>query len=202
MLLQCSKTAVLYCNVFVCDWLHGSTIVPRSETLHFVIWDLHSTKIYIKIWSTAWCSEMGSLTSPDPLHIICICWRQRTNFTAPGFTFPLLMKSIIIMITLHEKMRPLSCDLKFYTTVGSWRTTCRRTVTEFHLKKKNDPKLEKWVKNGFTTSKQRLLRGRLLQQHFWLRNNSTSTGRNTSAASTARRPCATSISSTVYALQA
>ena len=72
-------------------------------------------------------------------------------------------------------------------------------------KNKNDPRLENWVENGFTTRKQRLLWRRLLQRHCWLRNDSTSTGRNISAASPARhalRACATLISSTVYALQA
>ena len=72
-------------------------------------------------------------------------------------------------------------------------------------KNMNNPRLEKWVKNGFTTRKERLLWRRLLQRHCWLRNDSTSTGRNISAASPARHALgarATSISSTVYALQA
>ena len=55
-------------------------------------------------------------------------------------------------------------------------------------KKKNDPRLEKWVKNGFTTHKQRLLwrRLKLLRRHCWLRNVSTSTVWNISAAFPAR----------------
>ena len=53
-------------------------------------------------------------------------------------------------------------------------------------KNKNDPRLENWVKNGFTTRKQRLLWRRLLQRHCWLWNDSTPTGRNISAPSPAR----------------
>ena len=70
-----------------------------------------------------------------------------------------------------------------YSTVGCRRTICRRTARlEFHLKNKNDPRLEKWVKNGFTTRKQSLLWRRLLRRHCWLRNDATSTVCNMSAA--------------------
>ena len=48
-------------------------------------------------------------------------------------------------------------------------------------KNKNDLRLEKWVKNGFTTRK-RLLWRQLLRRHCLLRHNSTSTGWNISAA--------------------
>ena len=54
-------------------------------------------------------------------------------------------------------------------------------------KNKNYPRLENWVKNGFTTRQQCLLWRRLLQRHCWLRNDSTSTGRKISASYPVRR---------------
>ena len=84
-----------------------------------------------------------------------------------------------------------------YSTVGCWRTACRRTGwLEFLLR--NDPRLEKWVKNGFTKRKQRLLWRRLLRRHCWLRNDSTSAVRNILAAF----PAPHASSRTVCTLQA
>ena len=65
-------------------------------------------------------------------------------------------------------------------------------------KNKNDPRLEKWVKSGFTTRKQRLPWRRLFQRHCWLRNDSTSTFWNISATFPARHASLR----TVCALQA
>ena len=65
-------------------------------------------------------------------------------------------------------------------------------------KNKNYPRLEKWAKSGFTTRKQLLLWRRLLLRHCWLRNDSTSTFWNISAAFSTRHAS----SCTVCALQA
>ena len=82
-----------------------------------------------------------------------------------------------------------------YSTVGCRRTVCRRTARlEIHLKIRTSP----GCKNSLTTPKQRLLWRRLFRRHCWLRNDSTSTVWNISAAFHARHAS----SPTVCALQA
>ena len=48
--------------------------------------------------TTAWCSEIGSLTSLDACKHRCIQWCQRNNFTAPGcLSLPVIMSCLAMV---------------------------------------------------------------------------------------------------------
>ena len=101
--------------------------------------------------------------------------------------------TIAAALELSLSYRSCSCLsgclwISLYSTVG-----CRRInglpkngQAGISYKNKNYPRLEKWVKSGFTTRKQLLLWRRLLLRHCWLRNDSTSTFWNISAAFSTR----------------